>query len=156
MKTILAIDPGASGGVAIRNRDAALEAAHKMWDTEGDVVEGLRHYIACSDNPTIYLEQVGGFIGKPQPGSAMFKFGRNFGFLLGAAQAFGYRIVLVRPQDWQKTLGLGNKGSMSKTEWKNKLKQKAQQLYPHINVTLATADALLILEHAKQKEKEAA
>ena len=55
--------------------------------------------------------------------------------------------VLVRPQTWQKDFGLGTASRCaSKSEWKNKLKAEAQRRFPHLGVTLQTADALLILE----------
>ena len=60
----------------------------------------------------------------------------------------GIKLHSVRPQVWMKSLGLGTKGNMSNTEWKNKLKAAAQRLYPAEDVTLGTADALLILEFA--------
>ena len=84
------------------------------------------------------------------PSSSMAVYAGNWGFLKGVLTAFGYRIVLVQPKVWQAALGLGSATGMSKTEWKNKLKNRAEQLYPDIKVTLATADALLIYEAAKQ------
>ena len=87
--------------------------------------------------------------GKAQPGSAMFRFGEHFGFLKGVIQALEVRLVLVRPQVWQRGFGLGTASACaSKTIWKNKLKAEAQRRFPHLNVTLKTADALLILEHS--------
>ncbi len=74
----------------------------------------------------------------------------NWGFIRGVLTALGYRIVLVGPKAWQKALSLGTATGMSKTEWKNKLKNRAEQLYPGIKVTLTTADALLILEAARR------
>ena len=95
------------------------------------------------------LEEVNGFVGKAQPGSAMFKFGEGYGFLKGVVQALGIRLVLVRPQVWQKAFGLGTASRCaSKSEWKNKLKAEAQRRFPELNVTLKTADALLILDWA--------
>ena len=46
----------------------------------------------------------------------------------------------------QKHIGVGTRGGMSKTEWKNKLKSEAQRRYPDQTVTLATADGLLIMD----------
>jgi len=93
------------------------------------------------------LEKVGGFVGKGQPGSSMFKFGAHYGFLMGVVQALGVRLVLVRPQTWQKVFGLGTAASCANSrEWKNRLKAEAQRRFPHLAVTLATADALLILD----------
>jgi hypothetical protein len=101
------------------------------------------------DELVCVLEEVSGFAGKAQPGSAMFRFGEHFGFLKGVIQALEIRLVLVRPQVWQRGFGLGTASACaSKTIWKNKLKAEAQRRFPHLNVTLKTADALLILEHS--------
>ncbi|NDA10096.1 MAG: hypothetical protein EBZ07_04525, partial [Verrucomicrobia bacterium] len=61
------------------------------------------------------------------------------------------RIVLVRPQKWQSFLSLGTSDG-NKTKWKNKLKAKAQNLYPDLDVTLAISDALLLLEYGRKTE----
>lgn len=148
MNTLIAIDPGASGGIAYQ-RDGQPAESVPMPATEGDVVNLLRQLAADPANAVAFVEEVGGYIGKAQPASSAFKFGRNFGFLLGVVQTLGVRVELVRPQKWQKSLGVGNASNCaSKTEWKNKLKACAQRLYPHLRPTLATADALLILEYA--------
>lgn len=97
-----------------------------------------------------YLEDLIKFTGRNMPSSSMAVYASNWGFIKGVLTAFACRIVLVPPKKWQAALGLGTAKGMSKTEWKNKLKQRAEQLYPHIKVTLATADALLIAEAARQ------
>jgi hypothetical protein len=156
MKTILAIDPGASGGMAWRVEDAETQCM-PMPDTEGDIVDHLRK-LACSyfNNLRVaYIEHVGGFTraGGGQPGSAMFKFGRGVGVLHGALLAFGWRVIEVRPQEWQARLGVGKStGCATKCEWKNKLKAEAQRRFPECSVTLKTADALLIFDYAVAKE----
>lgn len=144
---MIAIDPGASGGIASVTINGMVDAT-KMPETEGDVLNRLKNLRTYHD--TLVLEQVGGYVGGAgSPGSAMFNFGRNFGFLLGVAMTLGYRIIMVRPQAWQKALSLGNSKGMSKTEWKNKLKAEAQRRFPKLSVTLSTADALLILEYGR-------
>lgn len=156
MKTIIAIDPGGSGGIAWRNTSGEIKAV-KMPDTEGDVIillqtirsECLRQSPPGASGIFAAVEVVGGFIrGNPAPGSAMFSFGRGYGFILGAFAAWGVPVHSVRPQEWQKVFGVGTKGERTTNEWKNHLKSKAQQLYPAMGVTLSTADALLILTHA--------
>lgn len=97
-----------------------------------------------------YLEDLVKYTGRNMPSSAMATYASNWGIIKGILTALHYRIVLVPPKKWQAALGLGSKGTMTTTKWKNKLKQRAEQLYPQIKVTLATADALLILEAAKQ------
>jgi hypothetical protein len=132
-----------------------------MPETQGDLLSLVKEVKRAADledeghlpsDLVCVLEEVSGFAGKAQPGSAMFRFGEHFGFVKGVVQALGVRLVLVRPQLWQKGFGLGTASACgSRTEWKNKLKAEAQRRFPHLNVTLKTADALLILEHAIQK-----
>lgn len=148
MGTLIAIDPGLSGGIAFQ-RDNQSAQAVPMPVTEGDLVELLRVLADCPSQSVAIVEEVSGYVGKAQPASSAFKFGRNFGFILGTLQALGVRTELVRPQRWQKSLALGTAGGCgSKTEWKNKLKACAQRLYPNLRPTLATSDALLILVYA--------
>lgn len=148
-KEFIAIDPGKSGGIAWKL--AYGIRAIKMPNTEPDICSKLKEIYYHLDKPTCIVEEVGGYIGRPQPGSAMFVFGRNFGFLLGTLTCLGARIVMVRPQKWQGFLGLG-KSEGNKTKWKNKLKSKAQNLFPNLDVTLSTADALLLLEYGLKTE----
>jgi len=147
--TQFAVDPGKSGGIAVRYPgDNVL--AFKMPPTEGDLRD-LFVRLYNPDNPTVaYVEKVGGYIGGPgAPGSAMFNFGRNHGFTLGLLSALYIRTELITPQQWQKRLSLGTSKGMKPTEWKNKLKAEAQRRFPDMKVTLYTADALLILEATK-------
>ncbi len=66
-----------------------------------------------------------------------------------AAYIQGYALHRVEPRVWQEPLGLGGRKSCATgPEWKRKLKTKAQELYPHLDVTLGNADALLILHYA--------
>jgi hypothetical protein len=150
MNNIIAIDPGANGGVALLRHERPAQA-FAMPPTEGDILELLKDLADPPEETIALIEQVSGFAGRPQPGSAMFKFGRNFGFLVGVLQAHGVQIEFVRPARWQKVIGLGTASKCdSKTVWKNKLKASAQRRYPHLKVTLNTADALLILEYGRR------
>ena len=149
MKIIIAIDPGVSGGIAVTAFGKTV--CHPMPGTEGDRLELIRNLKRTADTEgadcLCVLEEVNGFVGKAQPGSAMFKFGEGYGFLKGVVQALGIRLVLVRPQVWQRVFGLGTASRCaSKSEWKNKLKAEAQRRFPDLAVTLKTADALLILD----------
>lgn len=144
---ILSIDPGASGGLAWCDDENNVQAI-AMPETDGDLVDWLRA-IKIAGVSTAWVEEVGGFIGRPQPGSAMFRFGFGCGVIRGALMAFGFRVELIRPQKWQKHFSLGTKSTCaSTTEWKNKLKSEAQRKFPDIKVTLKTADALLMLDYA--------
>lgn len=144
MKRILAIDPGASGGIAHYLEGRVI--AEAMPDTYGDIRDVIINWLAQSD--VVYLEKVGGYVGgKGAPGSAMFNFGYNVGYLHGLIASMNIRMIEVTPQRWQKTIGAGNKATHG-TKWKAHLKQLAQQRQPGILITLKTSDAVLILEHA--------
>lgn len=155
---IIAIDPGANGGIASNFNSAAVGDKHlnpyavKMPETEMDFIHMMNNVKCVAEmtdmKVTVILEQVSGFAGGPgQPGSRMFNFGKWYWGPLFTCQALGFRVELVRPQKWQKYFSLGTQTGMSKTEWKNKLKAEAQRRFPGIKVTLATADALLLLEY---------
>lgn len=194
MNTLIAIDPGAVGGIAIRHGDKI--ECHKMPETPKDIFDILsRAYTeamsgAFSLHPWVagtprtglvkcYMELVGGYAGgSGQPGSAMFNFGRNYGQIEGMLYGLHIPFELIRPQAWQKTFSVPPKGvekvanmpgwtaaqiknekkrvsqanAKRKTAHKNYLKELAQRLYPEQKVTLAVADALLILEFARKAE----
>lgn len=146
---LVAVDPGVSGGIAWRNRIGETFAM-KMPDTEGEIInvlETIETDLPQNERPTCVIEKVGGYIGKIQPGSAMFTFGFNTGFIRGAMMSRGWRIETVLPASWQKWYSLGTaRQCESKAEWKRKLKGEAERRFPKIKVTLSTSDALLILD----------
>lgn len=150
---LLAIDPGAKGAYAVQSDEAV---GVYSFSSESDFCEGMQWLAEKArergEGITCYLEQVGGYVGQAQPGSAMFKFGRNFGFILGVCQALGMRIELVRPQVWQKCYPTKTTKTANGAQHKRELKDHAARLYPGKRVTLGNADALLILDYAKKKE----
>lgn len=149
---IIAIDPGASGGIAWHAWDRSGTQA--MPQTEKDIAQYI-HGASETGFTVAYVEKVGGYAGgRGAPGSAMFNFGKNVGVIYGALYAYNFRIIEVTPQKWQKHFSLGTAAACtSKTEWKNKLKAEAQRRFPSLEVTLKTADALLILDYALAMER---
>jgi hypothetical protein len=145
---IIAIDPGKSGGIAWQY-DGEFFDCCPMPQTDGDVVGVLQSFSARAVSKVCYIEKVGGFCGKNQPGSAMFNFGHGRGVIIGALMAFGWRIIEVVPQRWQKWLNIGKCGGD-----KQKLKGECQRRFPSQKVTLKTADALLILDYALAMENK--
>ena len=142
---ILAIDPGANGGIALEYNGAIT--ASKIPETDGDLLKILKD---CATGPRkAYLENIVKYAGTNMPSSAMAVYASSWGLIKGMLMALEYEVILVKPQDWQKALGLGTSKGMTKTEWKNKLKGEAQRLYPGVPITLATADALLLLRAAR-------
>lgn len=179
---IIGADPGASGGLCILDHQGWRVT--KMPETIGDVCEFFR--AAKSDamlhasQVKCYMEEVFGFAGEGQPGSSMFNFGRGFGRLEGLLHALEVPYEIVRPQKWQRALGVppieGRKKSkrqpgMSDEQWadmrraistynaalkrdhKRQLKEMAERLCPSIKLTLSTCDAVLLAEYGRRQER---
>lgn len=145
---IIAVDPGASGGIAWDNH--GVIGAAGMPASVCDTIDLMRGLVVGNPHPEIWIEDIPKFVGKAIPSSSAAVLFRNFGYIEGAATALGIRVVLVKPHDWQKHFKLGTKKDCSgTTEWKNKLKSEAVRRFPTLDVTLKTADALLILDYAK-------
>jgi len=141
VKSYLCIDPGASGGWVLD------EGSQMIWGDNDGLVD-----LCPPVNTTVIIEKVPAFVG-PIPASASFKLGYSYGWIVGLWQGRGFKVVLVTPQEWQKTMGVGTKkgGGHTTTEWKNKLKAEAQRRFPGVEkITLKTADAFCLLSHAQQ------
>jgi len=115
MKTILGIDPGASGGIAWWHELDVINPvnARPMPPTRGDLIILMKAILKESANletrPVAYIEKISGFI--PDGGaSQMFEFGRSVERVGCILETLGCRIIEVTPQAWQKSLTLGNKG----------------------------------------------
>ena len=149
MKTIIGIDPGASGGIAFIFEDGQ-RYAYKMPLTERDLVDLLKSYDL--DSCVVWLEKVHAFPG--QGSVSVWSFAQNYGFLRGMLIALEVPLYDVTPQKWQKWQGVTKSQAVSKigkTKHKNVLKQIAQQHFPELKITHAIADALLIAEYGKNQ-----
>lgn len=143
---IMGIDPGKNGGICILDQSGEVLTLIKMPATPSDLYNFLGEHSDCN---ACVLEKVGGMPGNG--GSAMFNFGKGYGWLEMALIACKIKTVTVTPQKWQKYYQLGCSSSCTHTEWKNKLKAKAQQLFPSLGkkITLVTCDAMLIAEYGR-------
>jgi hypothetical protein len=158
MTSYITIDPGVNGGIAWDT--ARLASCMGMPGSDTETVEEIQRLAEMDDvllriRPGIkcIIEDVPKFVGRALPGSTIFPLAFNCGLVRGIAVSLRMPVILVRPQDWQKHFRLGTKGDTSgTTEWKNKLKAEAQRRYPHLKVTLKTADALLLLAYAQEKQ----
>ena len=144
MKTLfLGIDPGGSGGIALIGEGFAQ--AWKMGETEADTADLLRTHQAAIR--ATYIENVHSM---PKQGvSSSFKFGRSYGFLRGLLIALQIPFEQIEPRVWQQRMGCRTHGD------KNVSKAKAQQLWPHLRITHAIADALLIAEACRRFHSQA-
>lgn len=170
----LGIDPGKQGGLALL--DGSQVSLWEMPDTEQDlwqvidslgletysqkpsrydstkpVTKRVRHKVVCC------IEQVSTSpqMGVVSAGSFMYGFGR----LKMALTAAEIPFEEVRPQVWLAGLRIpARKKTETTTQWKDRLRRKAQQLYPGLDAWTKTlgyqraiADALLIAHYCRAK-----
>jgi len=145
----IGIDVGKSGGIAMIVGDSV--GAVKMPDTERDIYEKILDATLYKDYKSIfcYIEKVHSM---PKQGvKSVWTFAENYGNLRMALIAAKIPFEAITPQTWQKGLGIVKRGKEEgKTKFKNRLKAKAQELFPELKITLATADALLIAEYCRR------
>jgi hypothetical protein len=155
MRTIIGIDPGKNGAIAwITDGKPCVE---KMPDTLKDLWELIRdierdtayeHGVCVS-----YIEQVtpmpsfGSGPRRSMGATSAFAFGRGVGNLEMALTASGIPLMRVTPKKWQGAMQCLSGGD------KNKTKARAQELFPSLKITHATADALLIAEYGRRMER---
>lgn len=141
------VDPGQSGGLA--TICSGLIVVTPMPATERDIWEWFADLSGMGDCLGV-IERVHSM---PKQGVAStFKFGWGYGGLRMALIAASIPFEDVIPRTWQKAFGTSpKKRTETKTQWKNRLKAKAQQLFPGVAVTLETADAVLIAEFCRRK-----
>lgn len=161
---IVGIDPGQSGGISKLKLDGPrwIPSAIAMPQTERDIADHLWSiYAEAKDSEVeliVFLEHV-----QPMPAIRRIKtpsgeirqevnagvvstakFMQGYGFIRGCVITIGMTLEDVRPQAWQKLLGCMTRGN------KNISKSKAQQLFPNLRITHATADCLLIGEYGRR------
>lgn len=138
----IAIDPGASGGLAWRM--GSESGAFPLPKTPKQLVDRLK--VLRHECKVAFIEDIPKFTGAKLPGSTIAVLFHSFGFIEGVLMTLGFEVIRLKPQAWQKALSLGTREkTQTKAEWKRKLKSEAERRFPHVDVTLATSDALLIL-----------
>lgn len=139
----LGIDPGKSGGIS--RHDGSDVSARKFTDcTPADFFEMFKE-VSRGQDVVALIEKVHSM---PKNGcKANFTFGRMYERALMSMVALKIPFEYVTPLTWQRYLKCKTGGD------KNISKQKAQELFPHLKITHAIADALLIGEYYKRTYK---
>lgn len=153
---IIAIDPGASGGIAIWDKGIKSlykcpQDVEKMADIVNNSVNGS--WINGDGQSIAYIEQVHAF--PTDARSSAFKFGTNYGKWLGILGAKKIKTILVSPQKWMKYYQKKFKFKLpkDKTKRKRRLKELAAD-YTDKTVTLYNADAILIAMYGVHEQQE--
>jgi hypothetical protein len=145
----IGIDPGMSGGIAVLWEEALNKPqTYKMPREPEQLTELLRQLVEYRTQ--IFIEQVPKFCGLAQfgrrniMGSSMAVMYGNFQLAVGICHGLGHPPALLPPVRWQNLVQCRNFERLDRGPWKNRLKARAQEIFPETRVTLASADALLI------------
>ncbi len=151
------IDPGKGGGIASLYGSCGVDTLEVMPCTElgiWEVFKGLEPAEGAQVKACIeWIHPAIQGVGK----SSMSKLYGTYMQLRGFLIASGIPFEDEKTAAWVRALGIpAKKKNEQRTPWKNRLKGEAQQRFPNIapQITLLTADALLIAEHCRRKHKE--
>lgn len=139
----IAIDPGAKGAIAYKYDGSFQVAVQSLSDPPS--MEDFASFSASQHTVVIEDIPMGGW--GPIPQSTVAKLHQGYGRILGILEVRGFRVVRVKPQEWQKSCGAGTKKYHGKN-WKKHLAQIAKERFPSCDFKVDQADALLILDHA--------
>lgn len=167
------IDPGVSGGLAVLGDDGEVEALEptRKEGAEVWIWATASHYCKWPETVAV-IEQVTGYVPQPkgkdfrhggQPSSAGFQFGQNYGAwrcaLVASGGTYTENWFAVPPAAWQKGLDILGRGKAevpneSREQFKRRLREIAQCLYPKVRVVSQVADALLLATYCMFKCRE--
>ena len=164
----LAIDPGASGGMAYYHPGLEVEQAIPMPEGMTAQFDALRHLQDRLGPFTAVIEKVGTYR-KGNSGPAAATFASHVGGLHAACYALGIAELPNQPtpQKWMKAGGFGvsrylpedykalqgkakdRARAAAVSRNKHDIQEHMQRAHLHLRVTLKTADALAILAWAE-------
>lgn len=137
----IGIDPGQDGGISVIGENITESFVY----SPEKLIDVLSH-ARCAK---VVLEKVGAM---PKQGVAStFKFGQNYGYIMGVLEAFDIAYELVPPQKWKR--------EFSCTSDKNKSIEVAHRLFPDVDLRATErckkshdgkAESLLMAEYARR------
>ena len=140
MRHVIAIDPGAKGGLACTDSEGVVQAEN-MPEGMTAIVDRLRELTAGLPGLISVVEKVGNWVPGDHPNAAT-KFARHCGHVEAALYSLGVPLEDVAPSVWMRSMGVLPK---DKSARKRAIKELMARRYPHLDVTLVTADALGVL-----------
>lgn len=153
-RILVAIDPGKSGGVAVRDIEGGVHTI-KMPETPQEILDMLQS-ISGGHPVFVLMEKVGQHRAGNSAHSSV-TFSRHVGHLEMALLASALPHSTIVATSWMNSVAPQRpKGVDSATvrKRKNHIKDLMQRRYPKSKVTLATADALGILTHLIQNSEK--
>jgi len=140
-------DPGQSGGfVALDENRIVLD----VFKTPPDRVSFINKMNELSRVGNLFLVKERVHSQPKHGGKANFTFGYNIGVLETCLTISKIPFQDITPQTWMKTFMLKKEKGETGSSWKNRIKNKAQELFPNQKVTLWNADAFMIAEFCRR------
>lgn len=144
----LGVDPGVKGGLAAIDRTGKVDGAVRMPPTEKDIYQWFALYQNSLD--VAVIESINPGIPGYGKGSVAKLYG-SYMSLRMALVARHIRFESVTTAKAMRLLGIPpRKKSEERGDWKNRLKARAQELFPNEDITLYTSDALLFAEYCRR------
>jgi hypothetical protein len=150
----IGIDPGKQGGLVLIGDDGGVGYS-VMPATDLDLWRWFQAWNL--EGAVAVIEKVHAF--PAQGRSSCFEFGRGYGALRMALTAACIPFETVGPRVWQPAVGVPSKKGEPKKAHKERLRAKAQELFPSLLIwtephtkekQLAIADALLIAWYCRR------
>ena len=150
----LGIDPGKNGGFAVIKGQTV--EWFPMPETERDTWDLIRQFSGVTAGCCIE-RIVPNLWGKAK--SSVAKLYANYMALRMALVAAGIPFDDIRPVEWIRALGISpRKKSETPDQWKNRLRAKAQQLFPTLSLwkepkykQLQVCDAILLADFCRRR-----
>ena len=143
----IGIDPGKSGGIAVITDDNV--EVKKCPDSVQDMA--FLFALILQETPPLHvLVMIEKVLARPHDGrTSVFTFAGNYGQWQGIIASHDIIPHYVTPQVWMRAVGCPKK--LKKQVRKNYLKALAKEKFPDLSkkLTLATSDAMLIADYAK-------
>ena len=143
----IGIDPGKSGGITMvhgkssktykcpqRTEDMAILFSLLVGDTSSYDIKVLMERVWARPNNAV---------------RSAFAYGVNYGQWLGIIACHEIPLQTCLPNEWISYYGCDKK--LEYQDRKRWLKEKAKSLYPNLNITLTTADSILIADYAMKE-----
>lgn len=147
MKAFLGVDPGKQGCACLLTTDGPL---FSDWSNEIDMQATLELWQRDYTIQGAVLEQVSAMRG--QGVTSMFSFGANYGWWKCALQWMRISWREVRPQTWQRAVGITPKsGKQGAYIVASRLYPTAELTGPKGGIKDGRADALLLAHYIKER-----
>jgi crossover junction endodeoxyribonuclease RuvC len=146
----IGVDPGSKSGAIAIIKDGHLSIFGMDRKSEQQIERAFYDVLLDKGLTTqifAVIERVNAV--KGQGLSSTFKFGVNYGFLRACLVANRIPFRDYLPKEWQKHYSMVRKKSESGPQWKERLLNVAQNLYPSVSIPLYAGDAVLLSHFAK-------